>query len=179
MRTTVDRFGRIDVLVNNAGTSDLQPAESEPIDAFRRAIDVNLTGLFLLCQLAGRHMIEQGRGSIINVASILGLVASAPIDQAGYCASKGAVVNLTRELAVQWARKGVRVNAMAPGWFHTELTAEMFEDERSMQWMARNCPMARAGDEHELDGVLLFLASDASSYCTGQTIAIDGGWTAR
>ena len=124
-------------------------------------------------------MIAQGRGSIVNIASMLGLVGSAPIKQASYCASKGAVVNLTRELAAQWARKGVRVNAMAPGWFPSEMTAEMFEDESSMTFVQRNCPMARGGEEHELDGALLFLASDASSYCTGQTLAIDGGWTAR
>jgi NAD(P)-dependent dehydrogenase (short-subunit alcohol dehydrogenase family) len=124
-------------------------------------------------------MIAQGRGSIINIASMLGLVAAAPVKEPGYTASKGAVVNLTRELAVEWARKGVRVNAVGPGWFPTEMTADMFVDDRSMEWLERNCPMGRPGTESELDGILLFLASDASSYCTGQTIVIDGGWTAR
>jgi NAD(P)-dependent dehydrogenase (short-subunit alcohol dehydrogenase family) len=135
--------------------------------------------LFLMCQLVGRHMIAQGRGSIINVSSMFGLVAAAPIKQASYCASKGAVVNLTRELGVQWARKGVRVNSIAPGWFPSEMTAELLHDPASTQWVERNCPMARAGTGAELDGALLFLASNASSYCTGQTISIDGGWTAR
>jgi len=125
-------------------------------------------------------MIEAGHGSIVNIASVLGLVAAAPIKQAAYCASKGAVVNLTRELGAQWGRKGVRVNSIAPGWFLSEMTAvDMFDDESSMTYLRRNTPMGRAGDEHELDGVLLFLASNASSFVTGQTIAVDGGWTAR
>jgi len=176
---TVERFGRIDVLVNNAGISNTMAAEDEPIDAWRRVVDVNLTGLFLLSQLAGRQMIAQGSGSIINVASVLGLVASAPIKQASYTATKGAVVNLTRELACQWARKGVRVNAVAPGWFPSEMTEEMFGDDSSMAYMRRNCPMGRGGQPDELDGALLFLAGDASTYVTGVTIPVDGGWTAR
>jgi NAD(P)-dependent dehydrogenase (short-subunit alcohol dehydrogenase family) len=176
---TLERYGRIDILVNNAGISVNYPAEAEPIAEFRRVIDVNLNALFLLSQLVGRQMIEQGRGSIVNVASILGLVASAPIKQASYTASKGAVVNLTRELAVEWARRGVRVNAIAPGWFPSEMTEEMWTDEGSVNFITRNAPMARGGEEHELDGALLFLAGDASSYVTGQTIAVDGGWTAR
>jgi len=177
--TAVERFGSVDVLVNNAGTSGPMAAEDEPPGEFRRLIDVNLNGLFVLSQLAGRHMLTARRGVIVNVASILGLVASAPIKQASYCASKGAVVNLTRELACQWARKGVRVNALAPGWFLSEMTGEMFGDEGSMAYMGRNCPMARTGEPHELDGALLFLCSDASTYVTGQTLTVDGGWTAR
>lgn len=171
--------GRIDVLVNNAGISALVPAEHEPIGDFRTVVDVNLNAVFLLSQLSGRHMIEQGSGSIVNLASVLGLVASTPIKQASYCATKGAVVNLTRELGAQWARKGIRVNALAPGWFRSEMTELMFEDEGSNTFMKKNCPMGRAGEEHELDGALLFLASDASSYMTGQTLTIDGGWVAR
>ena len=116
----------------------------------------------------------------MNIASILGLVGSAPIKQAAYCASKAAVVNLTRELGAQWGRKGVRVNAIAPGWFMSEMTEQdMFGDDSSMEFIRRNAPMGRAGGEHELDGALLFLASNASTYVTGQTIAVDGGWTAR
>lgn len=179
VETALDRFGRLDLLVNNAGTSAPMAAEDEPPDVFRQLIDVNLNGLFVLSRLAGRHMIANGGGVIVNVASMLGLVASAPIKQASYCASKGAVLNLTRELAAQWARKGVRVNALAPGWFPSEMTAEMFADESSMAFVQRNCPMARTGEPHELDGALLFLCSDASSYCTGQVLTVDGGWTAR
>jgi hypothetical protein len=171
--------GHLDVLVNNAGIGTPVPAEDEPIADFRQVVDVNLNGLFLLCQLAGRHMIERRAGAIVNLASVLGQVASAPIKQASYCATKGAVVNLTRELGVQWARKGVRVNALAPGWFPSEMTELMFTDEGANQYMQRNCPMARAGEVHELDSALLFLASDASSYMTGQTLTVDGGWVAR
>jgi len=173
-------FGRVDVLVNNAGISEVVAAEDEPIERWREVVDVNLTGLFRLCQLAGRQMLAQRAGSIVNVSSMLGLVASAPIKQASYAATKGGVVNLTRELACQWARSGVRVNAIAPGWFPSEMTNdEMFGDERSMEFLRRNCPMGRGGEDHELDGVLLFLAGDASSYVTGVTIPVDGGWTAR
>jgi NAD(P)-dependent dehydrogenase (short-subunit alcohol dehydrogenase family) len=138
---------------------------------------VNLTGVFLGAQRFGREMIEAGRGSIVNVASVLGLVASGQIRQAAYAASKGGVVQLTRELAAQWARRGVRVNALAPGWFPTEMTEEMFQDERSLRWMRSRTPMGRGGDLRELVGPLLFLASDASSFVTGQVIAVDGGWT--
>jgi len=115
----------------------------------------------------------------VNVASVLGLVASTPIKQASYCASKGAVVNLTRELGCQWARKGVRVNALAPGWFPSEMTADMWEHEGTVGFINKNTPIGRGGREHELDGALLFLASDASSFMIGQTIVVDGGWTAR
>jgi NAD(P)-dependent dehydrogenase (short-subunit alcohol dehydrogenase family) len=110
---------------------------------------------------------------------MFGSVASAPVPDAGYVASKSAVNGLTRELAAQWAVDGVRVNAIAPGWFPSELTAELLDDERSRRWLERQCPMGRPGRIDELDGVLLFLASDASSYCTGQVITVDGGWTIR
>lgn len=176
---SLERFGRIDVLVNNAGTSSTGPAEDEPIDLFRQVMEVNVNGLFHLTQLVARGMIERRSGSIVNIASILGLVGSSPIKQSSYCASKGAVVNLTRELGAQWARKGVRVNAIAPGWFPSEMTADMVGDDSSEAFVASNCPMGRFGDETELDGALLYLASDASTYCTGQILAVDGGWTAR
>ncbi|ODU04615.1 MAG: short-chain dehydrogenase [Pseudonocardia sp. SCN 72-86] len=169
--------GGLDVLVNNAGTGDVVRAEDEPLDQFRGVVELNLVGLFAMCQRAARVMIGRGSGSIINIASALGLVASMPIRQAGYCASKGAVVNLTRELAAQWGRTGVRVNALAPGWFRSEMTDDMFDDDRGMAHIERNTPAGRAGRPGELDGALLFLAADASSYVLGQTIAVDGGWT--
>ena len=176
---TLERFLQVDVLVNNAGVGRAMPAEDESPDHFRRVVDVNLNASFVMSHLAGRHMVERGRGSIVNMASIFGLVAAAPIKQASYCASKGAIVNLTRELAAQWARSGVRVNAIAPGFFHSELAAEVLADDSTYSYIRRNCPVGRSGEPGELDGVLLFLCSDASTYCTGQTIAVDGGWTAR
>ena len=176
---SVSLEGHLDIVVNNAGIGAPMAAEDEPIDGFRQIIDVNLNALFLVCQLAGRHMIERGAGVIVNLASVLGQVASAPIKQASYCASKGAVVNLTRELGVQWARKGVRVNALAPGWFESEMTELMFTDESANDYMKRNCPMGREGHAHELDAALLFLCSDASTYMVGQTLTVDGGWVAR
>jgi NAD(P)-dependent dehydrogenase (short-subunit alcohol dehydrogenase family) len=124
-------------------------------------------------------MIQRRSGSIVNVASILGLVAAAPNRQAAYCASKGGLISLTRELAVQWARYNVRVNALAPGFFPSELTTELLDDEAGGTYVRRNTPMARAGRAEELCGALLLLASDAGSYITGQVLTVDGGWTAR
>jgi NAD(P)-dependent dehydrogenase (short-subunit alcohol dehydrogenase family) len=177
---TVERHGRIDVLVNNAGVGEGVAAIDEPLDHFRWTIDVNLVGLFALTQQVGRHMIDAGSGSVVNIASIFGLVGSAPIKEASYCAAKGAVVNLTRALACEWARRGVRVNAIAPGWFPTEMTQEeMFDDRSGLRYIETNAPMGRAGRLEELDGALLYLAGDASSYVTGQVLAVDGGWVAR
>ena len=175
----LEAHGRLDVLVNNAGIGDVVPALDETMEHFDAVMDVNVGAVFRLAQLVAPAMIDQGEGSIVNIASILGLVASAPIPQASYAASKGAVVNLTRELGCQWARKGVRVNAIAPGWFPSEMTTVMFTDEASQRFLERNAPMARGGEEHELDGALVYLASSASSYVTGQVLTVDGGWTAR
>ncbi|MCB1268322.1 MAG: glucose 1-dehydrogenase [Microthrixaceae bacterium] len=175
-----DVAGRIDVLVNNAGYGIPSPAESESIDRFEQTMDINVTAPFHLAQLAGRHMLAAGSGSIVNIASVLGLAASAPIKEVSYCASKGAVVNLTRQLGCEWGRKGVRVNAIAPGWFPSEMTqAEMFDDEGGQSFIVRNTPMGRAGELAELDGALLYLAGDASTYVTGHILAVDGGWLAR
>ncbi len=175
-----DVAGRIDVLVNNAGYGVPSPAESESIDRFEQTMDINVTAPFHLAQLAGRHMLAAGSGSIVNIASVLGLAASAPIKEVSYCASKGAVVNLTRQLGCEWGRKGVRVNAIAPGWFPSEMTqAEMFDDEGGQSFIVRNTPMGRAGELAELDGALLYLAGDATTYVTGHILAVDGGWLAR
>lgn len=177
--TVVDAWGTIDVLVNNAGIGQIVAIEDESLDAFERSMQVNTVAVWHLSKLAGAHMVAQRSGSIVNVASILGLVGSTPVKQANYCASKGAVVNLSRELALQWARKGVRVNTLCPGWFLTEMTAGMDTDPGSQKFVAQNSPIPRMGEEHELDGAILFLASDASSFMTGQEVVVDGGWTAR
>lgn len=180
VQATLDRFGQVDILVNNAGLSDAPwKAEEEPPDVYRQVIEVNLNACFVLASLCAPNMLERGRGSVINIGSAHSFVGSSPNNQLAYVVSKHGVVGLTRELALQWAKRGVRVNAIGPGYFETELTQEMFAGESGMGWITRNTPMRRAGELAELDGVLLFLASDASSYVTGQIIAVDGGWTSR
>jgi NAD(P)-dependent dehydrogenase (short-subunit alcohol dehydrogenase family) len=171
--------GRIDICVNNAGISSGGAEEQLSLDAFRRVMLVNVEAVFALSVAVGSHMAAQGSGSIVNVSSMFGLVASTPVPEAPYVTSKAAVIGLTRELANQWAPHGVRVNAIAPGWFATELNERLFADDRTRRWIERLCPMGRPGREDELDGVLLFLAGDGSTYCTGQVIAVDGGWTIR
>jgi NAD(P)-dependent dehydrogenase (short-subunit alcohol dehydrogenase family) len=172
-------FGQVDVLVNNAGMSEPTPALDESTEHFAATLRVNLIAPFELARECARSMtaLEQP-GVIVNVASIWGVVGVGQIPEAGYAASKGGLINLTRELAAQWARKGVRVNTLAPGWFRTEMTdGLMFGDERAERWMRQHTPMGRGGNDDELDGALLFLASDASSFMTGQLLCIDGGWT--
>ncbi len=175
----VAHYGRVDVVVNNAGVSEPTPALDETTDHFAHTVQLNLVAPFELAREAARVMIDSGGGgAIVNVASLWGLVGVGQIPEAGYAASKGGLVNLTRELGAQWARKGVRVNCLAPGWFRTEMTdGLLFGDEKSEKWMRQRTPMGRGGDEHELDGALLFLASDASSFMTGQVVTVDGGWT--
>ncbi len=170
-------LGGPDIVVNAAGFGTAQPALETSVAAFRRTIEVDLTATFAVAQAAAKNM--PNGGSIINIASILGLSGSWPVTQASYCAAKGGVVNLTRQLGAEWARNGIRVNAIAPGFFPSEQTDEMFADERAATWIARNTPMGRAGRLDELDGVLLLLASRSSSFLTGQIIAVDGGWTAH
>lgn len=176
----VDGCGRIDVLVNNAGVSEGSvPAEQLSRDDFARIVNVNQTAAFHLSTLVAADMMARRGGSIINIASVHGLCAAAPNNQAAYVASKSALIGLTRELAVQWAKHDIRVNAIAPAYFESELTAAMFGSERSLAWVERNTPLRRPGRAGELDGALLYLASDASSYVTGTTLVVDGGWTAR
>ena len=173
---TVSKFGSVDILINNAGTSWGAMPEDMPIEKWQQVLDVNLTGCFLFAQAAGRQMLEQKSGSIINIASIAGLTSSAngPF-YAGYVASKAGLIGLTRELAASWGRKGIRVNAIAPGFFHSRLADAVIDlYERAIQ---ENNVIPRIGNEGELKGVVVFLASEASSYVTGQTIAVDGGLT--
>ena len=173
---TVGKFGSVDVLVNNAGISWGAMPEDMPLEKWQQVIDVNLTGCFLFARAAGREMLKRNSGSIINIASIAGLTSSAngPF-YAGYAASKAGLIGLTRELAASWGRKGIRVNAIAPGFFHSRLADAVIDlYERTIQ---ENNVIPRVGSEGELKGVIVFLASDASSYITGQTIAVDGGMT--
>ena len=177
--TALERFGRIDVCVNNAGVSSGGPERQTTVEALREVLRINVEAVFALSHAVAVPMRAQGSGSVINVSSMFSFIASAPVPEAPYVTSKSALNGLTRELAVQWARDGIRVNAIAPGWFPTEMNAALFEDERTRRWLERNCPLGRPGRIDELDGILLFLASNASSYCTGQVITIDGGWTIR
>ncbi|MEW5810437.1 MAG: SDR family oxidoreductase [Actinomycetota bacterium] len=174
---TVERFGRLDVLVNNAGTGSMVRAEEESTEHFLQVIKTNLVAVFACSREAHGPMRDSGGGSIVNVSSMLGQIGIGRIPQASYCASKGGVANLTRELAAQWARSNIRVNALAPGWFPTEMTDAMMTDEKGLAFIDRTVPMRRAGREEELDGALLFLAGNGSSYVTGQTIVVDGGYT--
>ena len=178
--TVINEYGKIDILINNAGISDPIPALEEDLDLFKRVIQIDLISCFHLAQLCAQHMeTQETGGAIVNVASIHGFVGSSPNNQPGYTAAKGGLINLTRELALEWARHGIRVNAIAPGYITTELTDEMIAGESGRKWIERNTPMRRPGEVTELDGAMLLLASDAGSYITGETIAIDGGWLAR
>lgn len=173
---TVHEFGGVDILINNAGVSWGAIPEDMPLEKWQYVLDVNLTGCFLFAQAAGREMLKQNRGSIINISSISGLSSSAngPF-YAGYAASKAGLIGLTRELAASWGRRGIRVNAIAPGFFHSRLADGVIDIyERAIQ---ENNVIPRVGEEGELKGVAVFLASDASSYITGQTIIVDGGMT--
>lgn len=174
---TIEKHGRIDILVNNAGVTDNRSALEEPADRFREVLETNLTAPFLMARQVASTMIDRsGPGSIVNVASVNGILASRAWPQTSYGASKGGLVNLTRELARQWAEHGIRVNALAPGYFETEMTSELFDD-KGREWVARHTPLGRPGAAHELDGALLFLAGDGSSFVTGQLLLVDGGWT--
>jgi NAD(P)-dependent dehydrogenase (short-subunit alcohol dehydrogenase family) len=165
--------------VNNAGSAHVAGIENETLEQFEQVMNINATAVWHLSKLAVPHMIERGGGSIVNIASMLGHVASTPVKQANYCASKGAVVNLTRELAVQLARKGVRVNALCPGYFPSEMTEPMIDNAGSENYLATYSPMPRMGRADELDGALLLLATRAGSYITGHSLLVDGGFTAR
>lgn len=172
VRAGIDAFGRIDVLVNNAGLGTAVPALREQPDDFRRVVDVNLMGSYWMAQACARVM--QPGSSIVNIASVLGLIKSYS-PQAAYAASKAAVIGLTRDLSQQWSgRKGIRVNAVAPGYFASEMTAGI-PQEGLLSFVDAASSLQRMGEQHELDGAVVFLASDAASYITGITLPVDGG----
>jgi NAD(P)-dependent dehydrogenase (short-subunit alcohol dehydrogenase family) len=172
-----DAFGRTDILVNNAGINPFyKAAEHTTLAEWQQIIDVNLTGVFLCCRTFGRRMVEREAGSIVNISSIGGHVGLAKTT--AYCAAKGGVELMTRSLALDWACKGVRVNAVAPGYFETDLTAGVRGHAVLSERVREKTPLGRFGSPPELVGAVIFLASPASSYVTGQSILVDGGWTA-
>lgn len=179
MRQTIEHFGRLDILVNNAGTAAVGAPESISLADWQRVVDVNLTGVFLCAREAAKVMIAAGRGGrIINIASILGAVASEPAPATAYDATKGAVVNLTRDLAVHWAPHGILVNAIGPAYFPSEMTEAFLAMPEMRDEIERRTPLGRIGRLEELKGAVVLFASDAASYVTGQTLYVDGGWTA-
>lgn len=174
---TVSQFGRIDILINNAGTSWGAPIEEMRLEHWNKVIDTNLTGTFLCCQAVGKLMIAQKRGAIINIASTAGLRGSPPDFQAiGYHASKGGVIALTRDLARKWATHNIRVNAIAPGWFPTHMSEVVIERNRAN--LLNGIPLGRFGSDYDLKGAAVFLACDAASFITGHVLVVDGGQTA-
>ncbi|MEC9202158.1 MAG: SDR family oxidoreductase [Actinomycetota bacterium] len=177
---TVDHYGRLDVLINNAGISRVIPAVDDDLDDFRHELEVDLVAPYDLARRAARWWIDNDPpGVVVNLGSVLGEVSGGRLRVPGYATAKGGLHNLTRELAVQWARKGIRVNALAPAWFETEMnSAEMFHTDSGRNYVESGTPMGRGGEPHELDGALLLLASDAGSYLTGHILLVDGGWTA-
>ena len=172
--------GQVDILVNNAAwIAGGVKAEDETREIIRRTLAINLEAPIQLAQKVVPSMIKEGNGSIINISSIAAHSAIGKMPQATYASSKGAIEAITREWAAQWGRYGVRVNAIAPGWIETEITAEVTRDEKVQRWILRNALLPRHGQPSDFDGAILLLASDAGRYMTGSCVIVDGGWTAH
>ena len=174
---TMERFGRVDILMNNAGTGAVAPAEEITDEQFKHELDIDLFGTFVCAREFGKRMIEAGYGRIINIASMYGLVGNLIVGSSPYHAAKGGVVNLTRALAAEWGKHGITVNSICPGYFYTDLTTNTLDSDYYQDIAKRSIPMARYGKSGELDTCALFLASPASTYVNGQNIAVDGGYT--
>ena len=174
---TLERFGRVDILVNNAGTGAVAPAEEITDEQFRHEMNIDLFGTFICAREFGKEMIKAQYGRIINIASMYGLVGNMIVGSSPYHAAKGGVVNLTRALAAEWGKYGITVNSICPGYFYTDLTTETLDSEFFQAIAKKNIPATRYGKQGELDTCALFLASPASTYVTGQNIAVDGGYT--
>ena len=174
---TMERFGRVDILMNNAGTGAVAPAEEITDEQFKHELDIDLFGTFVCAREFGKRMIEAGYGRIINIASMYGLVGNLIVGSSPYHAAKGGVVNLTRALAAEWGKHGITVNSICPGYFYTDLTTKTLDSDYFQDIAKRSIPMARYGKSGELDTCALFLASPFSTYVNGQNIAVDGGYT--
>jgi gluconate 5-dehydrogenase len=174
---TMAQFGRIDILINNAGTSWGAPVEEMRLEHWNKVIETNLTGTFLFSQTVGKIMISQRRGKIINIASVAGIRGASPEFQAiGYHASKGGVIIFTKDLACKWGIHNIQVNSIAPGWFPTNMSQVLIE--RNRDTFLKTIPLRRFGNDHDLKGAAVFLASDASDFVTGHVLVVDGGQTA-
>lgn len=168
-------FGQIDILINNAGTNYRTSVLEYPEEEWDRIININLKGYYLVTQAVAPQMIKRGYGKVINMSSILGRIAI--INQLAYASAKGGVEQMTKIMALEWAKKGVRVNAIAPTYFETEMVKQIRNDKERYKFIQDRTPMGRWGKLEEIEGIVIFLASHASDFITGQSIAIDGGWT--